>query len=258
MTSVSDPGIPPQAWQVSDMKAALADRNIGAVYRVLQRHGVSQRRIAALTQQSQSEISEIIAGRQVRSVEVLARICDGLGIPRAQLGVASDPTTAATTSPSERTRCPRCAAQPAAEGRLVLSHAEMELLRKLLNLGLRSAAPPHWFNLNTITVWTGVAARALREAYRHSLSEFAAKLGVSRRTVAKWEAGAHNLRPSTGSQGLLDTMLKLAPPEVRSRFLAALGPTPDGAGPRGTARWEQPKSPLAFSVKPTRRESRKP
>ena len=93
------------------MRRFLAARDIGSVYRLLQRSGVSQRAIAARTGQSQSEISEIIAGRQVRSVEVLARICDGLGIPHAQLGVASDPTAAATTSPSERKRCP-CASQP--------------------------------------------------------------------------------------------------------------------------------------------------
>jgi len=231
---MSDRGISPQVWQTPAMKAALAARDVGAVYRVLQRHGVSQRRIAALTEQSQSEISEIIAGRQVQSAAVLARICDGLGIPRAQLGVASDPSIASTISLPERKRCPRCAAQPAAEGRLVISHAEMELLRKILSLGLRSAASAHWFSIDTLSVWSGAAARALREAYRHSPSEFAAKLGVSRRTVAKWEAGAHNLRPSTGSQGLLDTMLKLAPPEVRSRFLAVLRPTHEGAASSDT------------------------
>jgi transcriptional regulator with XRE-family HTH domain len=194
---------------------------------ILQRHGVSQRRIAALTEQSQSEISEIIAGRQVKSAVVLVRICDGLGIPRAQLGVASDTTIASTISLPERKRCPRCAAQPAAEGRLVISHAEMELIRKILSLGLRSAAPAHWLNIDTLSVWSGAAARALREAYRHSLSEFAAKLGVSRRSIAKWE-GAERLRPSPASQGLLDTMLRLAPHDVRARFFGALRLRPDG------------------------------
>jgi transcriptional regulator with XRE-family HTH domain len=146
MTSVSDPGIPPQAWQAPDMKGALADRNVGAVHRILRRYGVSQRRMAALTQQSQSEISEIIAGRQVRSADVLARICDGLGIPRARLGVAGDHTDETTTWPLERKRCPRCASQPAAEARLLLSHAEVEMIRKLLGAGLRSAAPPYWLS----------------------------------------------------------------------------------------------------------------
>jgi transcriptional regulator with XRE-family HTH domain len=53
------------------------------VYRLLQRFGVAQRRIAALTDQSQSEVSEIIAGRRVVvSFDVLARIAEGLGVPR--------------------------------------------------------------------------------------------------------------------------------------------------------------------------------
>jgi hypothetical protein len=48
-----------------DMREALAVRDIGAVYQLLQRYGVPQRRIAALVDQSQSEVSEIIAGRRV-------------------------------------------------------------------------------------------------------------------------------------------------------------------------------------------------
>jgi transcriptional regulator with XRE-family HTH domain len=44
---------------------------------------VAQRRIAAITDQSQSEVSEIIAGRRVVvSYDVLVRISDGLGVPR--------------------------------------------------------------------------------------------------------------------------------------------------------------------------------
>jgi hypothetical protein len=34
------------------MRAALAERDVAAVYRLLQRHGVSQRQIAALTGQA--------------------------------------------------------------------------------------------------------------------------------------------------------------------------------------------------------------
>jgi hypothetical protein len=59
---------------------------------------------------------------------------------------------------------------------------------------------------------------------------------VSKRIVCKWEAGAEKLRPSMTSQGLLDTMLKLAPTDVRSRFLATLRPPPDGPGASAAAR----------------------
>ncbi|MGH3756122.1 MAG: helix-turn-helix domain-containing protein, partial [Pseudonocardiaceae bacterium] len=64
------------------MRAALDARDVGMVYRLLGRAGVSQRRIAALTGQAQSEVCEILQGRRVRDVEVLERIADGLGVPR--------------------------------------------------------------------------------------------------------------------------------------------------------------------------------
>jgi transcriptional regulator with XRE-family HTH domain len=80
----------PSGWERRDMREALAVRDIGAVYRLLQRYGVAQRRIAALTDQSQSEVSEIIAGRRVvSSYDVLVRISDGLGVPRGWMGLAS-------------------------------------------------------------------------------------------------------------------------------------------------------------------------
>jgi len=81
--------VDPRIWQRSDMRAFLAHRDIAAVYRLLQRHGVSQRAIAARTGQSQSEISEIIAGRRrVVSYEVLLRIAEGLDLPRGWMGMA--------------------------------------------------------------------------------------------------------------------------------------------------------------------------
>lgn len=50
---------------------------------------MSQRRIAALTEQSQREISEIISGkRQVVAYDLLVRIADGLGVPRGWMGLA--------------------------------------------------------------------------------------------------------------------------------------------------------------------------
>jgi len=72
------------------MRAALARRDIGAVYRALVESGVSQRRIAQLTGQSQSEVSEVLRGRRVCGYDVLARIADGLGVPRGWLGLAYD------------------------------------------------------------------------------------------------------------------------------------------------------------------------
>jgi transcriptional regulator with XRE-family HTH domain len=69
-------------------RAAMAARDVATVFAVLGGTGVSQRQIAALTGQSQSEISEILAGRRVQSFELIERIADGLGTPRGWWGLA--------------------------------------------------------------------------------------------------------------------------------------------------------------------------
>jgi hypothetical protein len=66
--------IDPTLFAHADLRAALAGHDIGALYRALQDVGVSQRRIAALTGQSQSEVSEIVHGREVNDYRVLVRI----------------------------------------------------------------------------------------------------------------------------------------------------------------------------------------
>ncbi len=75
-------------WDELDMHRALALRDITTVYRLLRAAGVSQRQIADLTGQSQSEVSEIIKGRRVMAYDVLKRIADGLGIPHGHMGLA--------------------------------------------------------------------------------------------------------------------------------------------------------------------------
>ncbi|MGQ0777943.1 MAG: helix-turn-helix domain-containing protein [Pseudonocardiales bacterium] len=72
-------------------RAALAQRDITAVYRILCEAGVTQARIAEATGQHQSDVSGILAGRRVQSVAVLERIADGLGVPRGWMGLAHAP-----------------------------------------------------------------------------------------------------------------------------------------------------------------------
>lgn len=94
VTGPRDDRLSLEKWNEPEMKQALADRDIASVYRQLRRFGISQRHIAALTGQSQSEVSEILKGRQVMAYDVLVRISDGLGIPRGYMGLAYDPETA--------------------------------------------------------------------------------------------------------------------------------------------------------------------
>jgi hypothetical protein len=79
----------PATWRRPEMVAALAARDVSAVFRLLRRVGMSQQRIAALTGQSQPEVSAIMHGRKVMSYSVLLRVADGLGIPRGLAGLAS-------------------------------------------------------------------------------------------------------------------------------------------------------------------------
>ncbi|MCA1704415.1 MAG: helix-turn-helix domain-containing protein, partial [Actinobacteria bacterium] len=65
VTGPQDHPVPSSVWEESEMKRVLVDRDVSSVYRLLRRVGISQRQIAALTGQSQSEVSEILKGRQV-------------------------------------------------------------------------------------------------------------------------------------------------------------------------------------------------
>ncbi|MDQ2882678.1 MAG: helix-turn-helix domain-containing protein [Actinomycetota bacterium] len=71
-------------------RRALADRDIAAVYRLLTQADISQRQIAQLTGQSQSEVSEVLKSRRVVAYDVLLRIAQGLEVPRAWMGLAYD------------------------------------------------------------------------------------------------------------------------------------------------------------------------
>src|SRR6185312_2822281 len=70
----------------------------------------------------------------------------------------------------------------------------------------------------TVPNWTGAETKALRQAMRLSIRAFAAHLGIDARTINKWEARhtTITLRPHT--QELMDTALRQAPEEARTRF----------------------------------------
>jgi transcriptional regulator with XRE-family HTH domain len=81
-------GLPdPELFASPGMRAALASRVISTVYRLLAQAGVTQRAIAQATGQSQSEVCEILQGRQVMAYDVLVRIAAGLGVPRQAMGL---------------------------------------------------------------------------------------------------------------------------------------------------------------------------
>jgi transcriptional regulator with XRE-family HTH domain len=164
------------------MLVALARRDIPAVFRQLQQLGLSQRRIAARTGQTQSEVGEVLSGSQiVRSYDTLLCIAHGLGIPRGLLGLAY--TTPRGDATSTDGLCPHCVSTP------------------------------------VVQQWTPPLIVGFRQALRMTVREFGAHLGVSHRMVSKWEAGAY---PRPGSEELLDTALRRASDEAQQRFVTWL------------------------------------
>lgn len=81
-------------WRRADVRAALRSRDVPALYRLLIEFGASEADIAERTGQPVAEVSAVLAGRPVTSYDALARLADGLGIPRGLLGMAgTDPGT---------------------------------------------------------------------------------------------------------------------------------------------------------------------
>lgn len=73
----------------------------------------------------------------------------------------------------------------------------------------------------TVRRWSGVEARALREAKRMGVRAFADYLGISPRMVSKWEAGGEQIQPRPVNQEALDTALATAGVDVQARFAEA-------------------------------------
>ncbi|MCX2732500.1 SUMF1/EgtB/PvdO family nonheme iron enzyme [Saccharopolyspora sp. NFXS83] len=75
----------------------------------------------------------------------------------------------------------------------------------------------------TVHQWSGVEVRALRDAKRMSIREFAAHLGISERMISKWEAGGENIRPRPVNQAALDTCLNRSDADTQARFAHLTG-----------------------------------
>lgn len=67
----------------------------------------------------------------------------------------------------------------------------------------------------TVERWTGDEVKALRQAKRMSLEDFAEHLGVSDRMVSKWEARGETMRIRPANQAALDTSLARSTLQIR-------------------------------------------
>lgn len=94
MATTAAPEMPDWAWQRAEVREALRQRDMGAVFRCVQQYaGASQARIAASVDMTQSRVNEVINGhREISRLDVYERIADGLAMPddaRHLLGLAA-------------------------------------------------------------------------------------------------------------------------------------------------------------------------
>lgn len=85
--------LPAWAWQRAEVRQALVERDIGAVFRAVQQYtGVGQASIASAVAMTQGRVNEVINGRRALSrLDVYERVADGLTMPddaRRLLGLA--------------------------------------------------------------------------------------------------------------------------------------------------------------------------
>lgn len=75
--------LPPDFWRSETLLDALAARDIGHLFRLVQKvTGASQTQMGIVTGLSQAQVSEIMSRkRQVTTIDVIARIVEGFGIP---------------------------------------------------------------------------------------------------------------------------------------------------------------------------------
>lgn len=77
--------------------------------------------------------------------------------------------------------------------------------------------------MTTVDKWTGLEVRALREARRMTIAQFAEAMNVTERMVSLWEARGESIQPRAANQDSLDKMLAAAPLDVHERFCHATG-----------------------------------
>ena len=99
------PGLEPQFWARPEVRHALERQDIGAIFRLLSKHGISQMRIATAAGLGQNRVSLISRDKQVvTTLTLLVRIADGLGMPdhaRISLGIAPRQPARRSAVPAE-------------------------------------------------------------------------------------------------------------------------------------------------------------
>lgn len=101
-----------------------------------------------------------------------------------------------------------------------------------------------WCTVATVGFWTGAETKALRQAMRLSVRNFAARLGVDARTVTKWENRGVSIELLPETQAIMDTALAQASDEVKARFKQIVAESRAEEGPVDDTGREDPFDPM--------------
>jgi hypothetical protein len=178
------------------MRAALSERDMGAVIRIFRRWtGASQTDISVLTSVPQPDVSDLERGvRHVTAMEMFERFADGLGIPRSLLGLAE--------------RQPDASPQPVApEAALEVRSVEfIEWIAEHSSLSVREAHERLSARIGEI--------RSLPESVRHQRAYARGRLArdqlvtaLERYYAASSHEGCGLYRARVGSHTLMTSML---------------------------------------------------
>lgn len=76
----------PRVWDHDEMRAALAEGAVGAVFTLLRGKGVSLRYLAVMTGWTEEQVSEIVDGNAITGGDFMTWIAGRLGIPEGYMG----------------------------------------------------------------------------------------------------------------------------------------------------------------------------
>jgi len=96
---------------------------------------------------------------------------------------------------------------------------------------LRGGSAPDGSGAAVVAQWNGRTARDLRVAHRWTVEEFAERLGLSARGVAKWEANPRQ-HQQVRVQAMLDVVLARADADTTARFHHLAAQPTHTTGPR--------------------------
>ncbi len=175
---------------------------------------MTQAQLAKRTCYSRSPLANAEIGRDM-SIRGFWRDADDMVGANSALLAAFDQVTALVRDFQEQQASARDRERRQRAGRLIAATVQTQP---------SAPAEPKRCQCEAVVVgrWTGREVRALREALRMTVHDFAQRLGASDAAVSGWEHRRTPTPPKMAAQAALDQTLALADTDTKARFLLIL------------------------------------